>query len=94
MVEELEEKVLHSGEEVFNAEEVRRRNLERMTKKQPRKKGQVTARRGRKKRSMEEEDDEEEMEEERPNTNTISRNRPQRHKKMRIIQESDENGDD
>ena len=59
LIEQLEEKVLHSGEEIFNADEVKRRNLERINKKQGRRKaeGGATGRRGRKKRGMEEEDE-------------------------------------
>lgn len=50
---------MHSGEEIFNADEVKRRNLERINKKQGRRKaeGGATGRRGRKKRGMEEEDE-------------------------------------
>ena len=61
LIEELEEKVMHAGEEVFNAEEVRKRNMERMNKKQPKKRvPPATAKRtaGRRRRAADDDEDE------------------------------------
>lgn len=56
MIEELEEKVSHSGEEIFNAEEIKKRNQEKLHKKQPKKKPSVAApnRKGRKRKNVNE----------------------------------------
>jgi hypothetical protein len=66
LIEELEEKVNHSGEEIFNAEEIKKRNQEKGNKKQQRKKPTntnnaapnlpLTAGRKRKRRGMSEEE--------------------------------------
>ena len=89
LVEELEQKVAHFNEEIFNADEIKRRNQEKVHKKMPRKRGETMAnsRRGRKKKTMDVEEEDEMQAEDVP-AERMSRSRPPRARRMRIIQES------
>ena len=91
LIEELEEKVSHFNEEIFNAEEIKRRNQEKIQKKQPRKKAETmtNSRRSKKKKnsSMNIVEEEDEMEIEEP-VETIARTRTHRNRRNRVVQES------